>query len=66
MTFVRLPSCSFGLFQDFLDQYTLEWQKAVSAYFLSKQILHYAALQMQKAVSAYLFVKSADTANIVY
>ena len=41
---------------DFMDHYspTLEWQKAISAYLKSEQILQYAALQMQKAVSAYL------------
>ena len=32
MTFLRHPSCSSGLIQDFLDHYTLEWQKAVPAY----------------------------------
>ena len=32
MTFLRHPSCSSGLIRDFLDHYTLEWQKAVSAY----------------------------------
>ena len=36
MTFLRHPSCSWGLFQDFLDHYTLEWQKAVSAYLIVK------------------------------
>ena len=45
---------SSGFSKDFLDQYTLEWQKAVSAHLLSEHILHYAAFQMQKAVSAYL------------
>ena len=45
---------SSGLFQDFPDHYTIEWQKAVSAYLYSEQIPHYAALQMQKALSAYL------------
>ena len=54
MAFLRHPSCSSGLIQDFLDYCTLEWQKAVSAYLKSEQIPHYAALQMQKAVSAYL------------
>ena len=42
------------IIQDFLDHYTLECQKAVSAYLLSEQILHYAAFQMQKTVSAYM------------
>ena len=30
--FLRHPSCSSGLNLDFLDHFTLEWQKAVSAY----------------------------------
>ena len=32
MTFLGHPLFSSGLIQDFLDHYTLEWQKAVSAY----------------------------------
>ena len=39
MTFLRHPSCSSGLFQDFPDHYTLEWQKAISAYLYNEQIL---------------------------
>ena len=53
MTFLSHPTCSSGFIHDFMDHYTLEWQKAMSAY-LSEQILRYAALQMQKAVSVYL------------
>ena len=32
MTFLSHPSCFSGFIQDFLDHYTLEWQKEVSAY----------------------------------
>ena len=38
MTFLRHPSCSSGLIQDFLDLYTLEWQKAVSA-FIARRVI---------------------------
>ena len=31
MTFLSHPACSSGFILDFLDYYTLEWQKAVSA-----------------------------------
>ena len=39
MTLLGISSCSFGFIQDFLDHYTLERQKAVSAYLYSEQIL---------------------------
>ena len=52
MTFLSHPTCSSGFIHDFMDHYTLEWQKAVSSYLLSEQILHYAALQIQEAASA--------------
>ena len=32
MTFLSHPTCSSGFIHDFMDYYTLEWQKAVSAY----------------------------------
>ena len=32
MTFINHPLCSSGFIRDFLDHYTLEWQKAVSVY----------------------------------
>ena len=54
MTVLSHPACSSVFIHDFMDHYTLEWQKAVSAYLSSEQILHYGALQIQKAVSAYL------------
>ena len=44
MTFLSHPTCSSGFIHDFMDHYTLEWQKAISAYLYSEQILHYAAL----------------------
>ena len=53
MTFLRHPSRSSGFIQDFLEHYTLEWQKAVSAYLVSELILHYAVLKMQVTISAY-------------
>ena len=32
MIFLSHPTCSSGFIYDFVDHYTLEWQKAVSAY----------------------------------
>ena len=32
MTCLSHPTCSAGFIYDFIDHYTLEWQKAVSAY----------------------------------
>ena len=32
MTFRSNPTCSSGLIHAFMDHYTLEWQKAISAY----------------------------------